>query len=105
MKQRCIGAETAAYDAKGLAGLSDAQFTRCIEEMRRWGEGPYEWVEDQAAVCDNPQRKRALLEICLRGLQGYAAAATSGGEGAARSQEIAPEVRRLEELIRRTPGK
>ena len=102
--RRCVGAEWERYLQRGLDGLSDAQFQECLREIGRWRDDPlFAWVEEQALACAAPARRRTLLELCLADLQGYMASATSGGEGLARQQEVGPEVRRLEALLRKLP--
>lgn len=102
--RRCVGAEWEPYLQHGLDGLSDAQFEECLREIGRWhGDPLFAWVEQQALGCAAAPRRRALLELCLADLQGYLASATSGGEGLARQEEVGPEVRRLEALLRKVP--
>ena len=94
----CFGAE---QRAPGLNDLSAAQFAACLQEIGSWNDiAPRDWVEEQALACTEPARRRALLESCLRALEAYVAASTSGGEGLARQQEVSADVQRLNSLLR-----
>lgn len=109
LRVRADTLETMPADA--LSGLTDPQFETCVEAIRPWSDGSMAWVERQALQCNAIRRKLALLNLLLdhamREDYGYAAGASSGGEGMARALEINepghnPEADRIRRLIRKS---
>jgi hypothetical protein len=105
---RARGDALGSLPADVLTQVTDEEFEACATEIREWRGGHLFWIEQQALRCARA-RQLVLLRILLEHVRiddfNYAADATSGGEGAARTYEINqpgfnPEADRIRGLMR-----